>query len=422
MTTKTQSKNRFFRQRNSWHVWNGVSFNDGSSESGLNYSWTDFVTGSENPNWRRIIAQGGNATTELSASRSSIGQATFDMNVTYPAAGSNGQLAWERVTKDILCYPGGLSANAIAANNRAISSLHKQIQGQTTKFDGMVALGELRESVNMLKSPLSALRTGITNYQSSVIRYSKGRSINELNRMITGTYLEAVFGWRPFIKDINNLVKAIGELRKKLPSTRITAYGNDSVSSVASSAGVFGTRGAFLLNEIQNTDDSVRYIVGYRPENLNFDPSLAAIFGFSPERFVPSVWALLPYSWAVDYFSNVGGIINAMSTIYYKPSFIVRTEVVVKGRTLNYSPDSSRVKSLLGTDNVSISGGSATAYSMLRTVSRTIPSGIPMPAFQVGLPTHASSWVNLAAVLAQRTNFGKYVNKAFGPKPFRFAQ
>jgi len=34
-------------------------------------------------------------------------------------------------------------------------------------------------------------------------------------------------------------------------------------------------------------------------------------FGFRPEEFVPTAWELIPYSFVVDYFTNVNDIINA---------------------------------------------------------------------------------------------------------------
>ena len=41
---------------------------------------------------------------------------------------------------------------------------------------------------------------------------------------------------------------------------------------------------------------------------------LRGLLGFKLEDFVPTMWNLLPYSFLVDYFVDVGGILNAITT------------------------------------------------------------------------------------------------------------
>lgn len=88
------------------------------------------------------------------------------------------------------------------------------------------------------------------------------------------------------------------------------------VSTINSNNGTTGWRWGTLR---RNTH-SVRYVGGLRTTSSS--PTSYAIrdTGFSLRSFVPTIWELIPYSFLVDYFSNLGDLVT--STAVFRNDFV----------------------------------------------------------------------------------------------------
>jgi hypothetical protein len=135
--------------------------------------------------------------------------------------------------------------------------------------------------------------------------------------------------------------------------------------------------------------------------------SVARTLGILPERFLPTVWELIPYSFVVDYFVNVGDIVA---------SYAFQRNNIVWGftgykviTTRKYSdtlwyfkpyPDGyyPGVKQLLRAD---VWGGGA-ELNVQSYTRDNIHSESFMPDLSIHLPFSNKAWINLGALLTQK--------------------
>jgi hypothetical protein len=121
--------------------------------------------------------------------------------------------------------------------------------------------------------------------------------------------------------------------------------------------------------------------------------------------FVPTAWDLLPFSWLVDMFTNVGDILRALCFIRSNLAWSVLTvhqeeQVNVGDVKLTTGPPGPTLGYTI--QSKTWSSGVSSTYSR-KTLSRTIPTltdFIPAPEFR--LPSNGYQWADIAAVLTQR--------------------
>jgi hypothetical protein len=187
-------------------------------------------------------------------------------------------------------------------------------RNKTRSFSTGTFLGELRETIHMIRRPAEALRKAITTYSLAAKKaVRRVRNAKKAAKAITGTWLEHSFGWRPLFGDVDDGMKALaglpqvsGEVVTGFSSTTYTGpvetYQEDTASITIKARFVPRTFGytryvGFVGYELSNS--------GARSWNQNW--------GITLSDFAPTAWELFPYSFLVDYFSNIGNVIDAAS-------------------------------------------------------------------------------------------------------------
>lgn len=182
-------------------------------------------------------------------------------------------------------------------------------------FAGINAAYELRELPRMLKARFTPDLKGASNY-----------------------WLALQFGWKPLLRDVRELCSLQREAQKRLkqllrdngrPVRRRISLAETSDTSIISEGTVFGGTGLkpildtrfFSGNDFRSVRETTsgevwasarfRYWLPGGPRDIAWRRRmLAAIYGLYPTPSV--VYNMVPWSWLVDWFTNLGDVIENM--------------------------------------------------------------------------------------------------------------
>lgn len=277
-------------------------------------TWSDTFTGSDNPNWRKTIARGGNATTSASGSKRSerLPRASGSISVSKQENPLNPYTG---------IYSGEVSGSPSAsaalfdytkADAAARLKFIDNYRSTRQAFSSGTFLGELRETLHMIRHPALSLRRGIDRYGMAVKkRLTRTKRYADRLKVVQDTWLEYNFGWAPFVHDITDAYNELvtGRSFWLEPVKGFSKFTDRSGGQyITNLLGTLNCR----IDYQSTTETSVRYLGAVRADRHS-PPSLMDAWGFRPEDFLPTVWELIPYSFLVDYFTNIGDIISAMS-------------------------------------------------------------------------------------------------------------
>lgn len=389
-----------------------------------------YRTGQALPQWRRKLKEGQNCTTPLTAVWESIScsPASVRYDLLYPDG------SWAtREGQGRLCFADGrkpalssvADADITAADNRARAMFYKKLRETQVQFSGPTFLGELRETLRMIKRPASALRDSLDNYYAALAKWKKNRPNGkgsaayrrkifreQLERAAGGLWLENAFGLQPLLQDIAAGVKAYERLTPPLVNSRpITGWGTDMVDRRKA------LQDQDLIPQDKNIGGIVfdtlvplaraQVLVKYRGQvTVSTDRTEwdnAALFGFTPSEFVPTAWELLPWSFLIDYFTNIGDILTSAVTRASSVRFVNRSIVKEADLHLSLAPDTEKTRRSLGSSWAISGGGDPSHFQGYRkTVTRDSAGGVPLPVFQLESGLSIGQMCNITALL---TNF-----------------
>lgn len=381
------------------------------SSSEFNLTFNRFVeSAGPLPGYRRIIAEGGNATTPLNAQDVKVKMTSGSAVTTTTFSDPNDPCTHtfsQRVTRgpfltgvNIPSY-GVTEASLSSAQNQAIAKFVQKATSEMTPLQGVAFLGELGKALSAIKSPARALRHGVQDYLNTLKKARRKIPNSRKRRFLSETWLEYSYGWKPLIFDIDNGMRALAQSRYARPVLkRIMAEGYSEGVIDPYALGFFGdgSRQGFY-NVIQH--ESYRYkLYGAIKSSAESPVGFAAQnFGFDPASFVPSIWELVPYSFLVDYFTNIGDVIQSWSFRRGDLAWVSYGQLAtVKRKAVNIQivpivqPVDHRY-------HISGSIDPGEAEIEARTVSRNIYQGSLIPSFEFRHPDLSSlKWVNLAAL------------------------
>lgn len=413
---ETTSGKKFSRDS----LWTSVTTDRYGKTSNAYYSYGDSGktessarSGVSLENYLDVIKRGDDATTSFDGTRRRVQLSPGNLSVTYRGK------TWypkEKVTiSGASLYATWPSAPAVAPavtneiDDLAKTRIFQQIRAQQTAFTSLTFLGELGSTISMIRNPAAALRKNVSIYMQTLqkrlnsvqrVKKHKKRYVFDLRKVAAETWLEAQMGWLPLISDIRNAVEALERLSGGVtPRTRFTAMAKDqptysrTVTNIALPIGILnGTR-----EEIISIENSVRYVVGWRAK---IDVSHGAdlrLFGLNWAEVPITVYELIPFSFLLDYFVNLGKVIEAVCTATDEIVFTCRTERRESSRSYIVYTDSKRVRSNTTYDILSCS--CVPEMRTLRDFSVTRRKAtLTVPSLHLSLPQHTSQWLNIGAL------------------------
>lgn len=191
--------------------------------------------------------------------------------------------------------------------NKTLAKLNKP------DLDVGLMLGELSETIHMLRNPLESLRMLVSQMRSQA-RGLAGRKKIPLSKALTGTWLEYVYGVLPLCKDIQDIrdhfeSKCFVEraiLRRQASST-IRGIGTPAVSYEGA-----GWYSKFTLTKSSYASRRVTTHVYYRYNEWAREYEALTRFGVNPFQLVDVLYAITPYSFVVNWFLDIGTWLKAI--------------------------------------------------------------------------------------------------------------
>jgi hypothetical protein len=292
-----------------------------------------------------------------------------------------------------------------------------------TPFQGGVALGELAETLAMIRNPARGLRGLVTEGRNVLANIRRLGLKNSLSRsrvlsQLADAWLEVQFGWRPLLNDVKDGCTALDQWRRPqgIHTKRITASYETSLVSSNPLYGQFGDNNiAFWFVSSDYVSSCLTVFRGaLRIEAHNSASMDAKLFGFSPDNFAPTIWELIPYSFLIDYFSNVGDIIEGWSQLGTRLAWCNRTVKKSIQQTLRSGSSSAYWQTRKPFVDPPILEGLtfSPAQSVIAKsiVTRGEYNSAMVPTFVFRLPGFGSlKWLNIAALVAGRNNDRKWV-------------
>lgn len=305
--------------------------------------------------------------------------------------------------------------------DEALAKLYDKLRSERSLINGYNFVGELRETISMLRRPLASIRDRL----NTVVRV-ESQQINEMRKfrsslrrreayrkMVSGTALEINFGWKPFVSDIRDIASQAQRMYLRVPPRdRIRASSSRKANQLGFTpffplGGQWGYWFKGNIYDTWETETSVQYVVGLKSAATVADSAIGRLvdgFGFSAENILPAVYELTPWSWLLDYFTNVGSIIEASATNTANVAWAVKTEktktyltrkcVGVPAFSNDDNPDSVKLVSFSGPDAISV--GTRT------TLTRT-PVVLGIPSLRFKTPFSSVSRVtNMLSVMEQQ--------------------
>lgn len=382
--------------------------------------------------WRKRVRMGVSATTRFTAENRNVTYTPgyfFQTGFCKLSGGHTykeifGDLANAHTTVyDIPPAPSSLIDQT--ALQQAIQGAYNDARQKQGAFKGSTFIAELRDTIRGLRNPALGIRRGIDDYTSAASRNvrralggrSLPRSARELDqlghrrasaarRALSDTWLEHQFGMIPLANDVADAYISGLRLSRRTPLVRFHGFGRAEYNSSETLAPRVEDVVQFNWYVVQLLQYDV-YITGAVKLDVEC-PGSSKIeeFGFTFKDFVPAIWEAIPYSFLVDYFSNIGDVVNALSFPSTDIAWCQRTyrnKSIRDSTRANWAWSGVHETSTFKWEEPTVTP--STAYWSRELVDRIEYSGLPRLEFRYEIPGSKNwrKWLNIAALASNKT-------------------
>lgn len=388
-------------------------------------------------NWRYRIARGLNATTLLDAERCSLDYTPGHIYLGKWCGGGVQQWGYYVYDGDLFDGHTSIWTRPPAAptvmdsktRDEALARAISDARSKQSHFRGGNFIAELADTIRGLRNPAKGFRGLLDTYHRNARRRVKravGRRAPPVTqqdfrrlerdapdvsraaqRALSDTWLESNFGWQPLLSDAVDAYKAIRALSARTPLARFfgRSSNDDQPSYTSNTRNLQITPMDFTVRTVLKYD--VTFYGAVKVE-VDAPPSGQAIeeMGVQAQDFIPAVWEAIPYSFLVDYFSNVGSVIEAVSFPRSDLAWIART-------FRNHSIRSSEQVAIRNSSPAFPANNSNFVWEFQPPrvewtrsyVNRTAYSGSVVPGLRFEIPGSKNwrKWLNIAALARMRT-------------------
>jgi len=292
------------------------------------------------------------------------------------------------------------------AFNRAKIAYQEDFLKKRHRLQSLVNVHERSELVRMVQGAGNLLRWKTTDYIWDVTkrvqkvwkrgqgRYDRRRKTREALAVASDAWLQYSFGIKPLIGDLDTAADIIAGT--KSPSLYVEVYGKgiDTISRVNNSRSRSSGYHQLAWNVV-NEEVVTVVLLGKANVGNHFNGRMRKL-GITVEDFVPTVYECIPYSFLVDYFLNLGEVIDGLCMNW---SGLLWTQYTSIKEKSSYVEQSTCRNTYTHANLVAKSVSPGTSSWTRKYVSRYQYQGTLQPSLEWRLPGITSTkWCNVAAL------------------------
>lgn len=290
----------------------------------------------------------------------------------------------------------GLDASAYDA---LVAKFYKLMVDRQTGSNVPMILGEGKETLRMLLNPTKALTDYILGTQLKRTKRGfqklrkKGLSARsrDADRLAADLWLQFQFGVKPLMSDIEDALTMWNNRLDELLYEEFNIFSKQE-STVMSGVTTVRTFGRIRYDEKTYTIARTSYRC-YGETYTQFGGTRAQL-GLRWGNFVPTAWELLPWSFFIDYFSNIGDVLGAafVDMGMLRRASVVRRRQGIRVCTFSNVRDSATQTNLKRTATI------AEKRLVTEAFSRTLGFNVSPPRLRLEIPGYSLKWANMLAL------------------------
>lgn len=209
----------------------------------------------------------------------------------------------------------------------------------STPANVMEDLAEYKSTIGSLKEAAKALDSTNDYLAGRIRRYRKSGQTPE--EAAARAWLEGNFGYYQIYRSARDALSALNKPRKLPPRLKAVGFSTDAQSATYASS-LSPTGFSISWNTIQSTSAKTCAYTFYKV--LEPTRNIRGNLGIRGKAVPYTVWATMPYSWAVDYFVDISGRIAGLTNL-------VDPNVVFLGGAIAVSADRTYIRDVTGMRN-----------------------------------------------------------------------
>lgn len=317
--------------------------------------------------------------------------------------------------------------NTLSAEAAALSKLYKKLQREFQHLNSPAVLAEFLDVIRQFGKPAEAI-VDLTNRRLNRLALAQrglsGSTAFKKVRyaeVVASTWLEYAFGLAPLIEDTRKAAEALARWEHE-DSEEVLRLRAKAVSRAGSTAPYIGSA-AFSYSPIASvghltmdkalTEYKVQYTVGLRGQiiaDYGSNQRLLQLLGFDPKNWIPAAWEAVPWSWLVDYFSNVQQILDAASTNTGRVGWISKAVTYRTKREVRSTVNVAKIQQYYESIGYGLTGpirleGDGTMTFTKVSFVRSVPASLGVPPLVFEHPFgDVKKLANMVAVLIPKRN------------------
>jgi hypothetical protein len=225
---------------------------------------------------------------------------------------------------------------------------------------------------------------------------------------VSGTYLEWEYGWKPTISDLNDAGKAFRAMAQGRSFDMIRIRGDGRYESAVNNRQSFypgvGWPGDVTFYQHERVEKYVSEVIlrgAWRSDRADDQLPLPMMLGTTLGDVLPTAWELVPWSFLLDYFTNIGDVLEAWGMRFI--NFAWLNETVRLQTEYTYGPPPSHLVKVDGPLTRTFSGPQYHTRGTRKFISRYPYDNSWTPSFRGEFPDLGSrKWLNIAALASMR--------------------